>query len=87
MGRKIIDNQSGYRLVSRRLLEIMTKSKEFGFEFEIEMIVFCVKNGWRLDWIPIQTIYADEISHIKPLKHMINYLKIVFHTWKMMNTF
>ena len=35
MGMKILDNQSGYRLLSRRLLEKVLESKESGFEFEV----------------------------------------------------
>jgi glycosyltransferase involved in cell wall biosynthesis len=85
MGCEIMDNQSGYRLISRKLVEKMINSRESGFEFEIEMIILCIKQGCRLNWIPIRTIYADEKSHIKPIKHAINYLRVVFQAWKTMH--
>ncbi|NPV76973.1 MAG: glycosyltransferase family 2 protein [Anaerolineae bacterium] len=83
MGNEIPDNQSGYRLLSSRLVQEMIKSRERGFEFEVEMIVVCLKQGWKLAWVPIQTIYADEKSHIRPLHHVIHYFRIV---WKARRT-
>jgi glycosyltransferase involved in cell wall biosynthesis len=82
MGRKIRDNQSGYRLLSRRMMEAVLGSAERGFEFEMDMIVVCVKNGWPLEWVPIRTIYADEKSNIKPLQHVKHFFRMVIHTRK-----
>lgn len=78
MGRPVRDNQSGYRLLSRRLMESLQTSGERGFEFEMDMIVVCVRNGWPLDWVPIRTIYADEKSNIKPLRHVAHFFRMVF---------
>jgi glycosyltransferase involved in cell wall biosynthesis len=85
MGRTIRDNQSGYRYISRRLMETMLSSGEQGFEFEVEMIVLCARNKMQIDWIPIRTIYADEKSHIQPGKHVIKFLKLCWRTWKSMH--
>jgi glycosyltransferase involved in cell wall biosynthesis len=80
MGQPIRDNQSGYRLISRRLLEALLASSETGFEFEVEMIVICIQHGFRLDWVPIRTIYAGEGSHIQPWHHTVNFLRMVWQT-------
>jgi glycosyltransferase involved in cell wall biosynthesis len=80
MGQPIRDNQSGYRLISRRLLEALLASSETGFEFEVEMIVICIQRGFRLGWVPIRTIYAGEGSHIQPWHHTINFLRMVWQT-------
>jgi glycosyltransferase involved in cell wall biosynthesis len=80
MGQPIRDNQSGYRLISRRLLEALLASSETGFEFEVEMIVICIQRGFRLDWVPIRTIYAGEGSHIQPWHHTLNFLRMVWQT-------
>jgi glycosyltransferase involved in cell wall biosynthesis len=79
VGADIPDNQSGYRLVSRRLMQALLESSEQGFEYEVEMIAICVRRGYRLAWLPIRTIYAGEASHIQPLRHIGNYLRIL---WK-----
>ena len=85
MGQEIQDNQSGYRLISSRLARAMLESDETGFEFEVEMIAVCIERGWRLAWVPIRTIYGDETSHIDPVTHVIEFLRIVLNTRKRMH--
>lgn len=80
LGRSIPDNQSGYRLISRQLMEAILISDEQGFEYEVEMIVTCVRRGFVLDWVPIRTIYAGETSHINPLQHIKSFLRVVWWT-------
>jgi hypothetical protein len=53
-------------------------SREKGYEFEVEMIVTCVLNGYRLDWVPIRTIYSGEPSHIRPLRHLAKFLQVTY---------
>ncbi len=77
VGQDIPDNQSGYRLVGRPLMELMSDSKEKGFEFEVDMITLCLKHHLGLAWVPIRTIYAGEASHIRPLRHIREYFRIV----------
>jgi glycosyltransferase involved in cell wall biosynthesis len=77
VGRRIPDNQSGYRLVSRRLMEAMLGSGEAGFEFEVEMIAIAIRAGWTIDWVPVRTIYAGEPSHIDPWRHFTSFVRIV----------
>ncbi len=79
VGQPIQDNQSGYRLLSRRMMEAVIPSQEQGFEFEVEMITTCLRRGYVLDWVPIRTIYAGETSHIRPWQHATNYIRIVRH--------
>ena len=85
LGQPVADNQSGYRLISRRLLEVLERhpSQESGFEFEVEMIVLCVLAGYTLDWVPIRTIYAGEKSHIRPLRHLAKFLQVSWRTRRM----
>jgi len=80
IGQPIRDNQSGYRLISHRLLEATLASIEAGFEFEVEMIVTCIQHSLTLDWVPIRTIYASERSHIQPWHHTLNFFRMVWQT-------
>lgn len=84
MGMKILDNQSGYRLLSRRLLERVLQSKESGFEFEVEVIATCVKANYSIGWVPIRTIYGNETSHIHPIHHIKNFFRVVWKTHRRM---
>ncbi len=74
LGRWIHDNQSGYRLVGRRLMAATRDSTEAGFAFEVEMIAVCLREGWPIGWVPIRTIYAGETSHIRPGRHLREFL-------------
>jgi glycosyltransferase involved in cell wall biosynthesis len=75
LGQFILDNQSGYRLISKRMMEATLNSQEEGFEFEVEMIQICLKEGFTLSWVPIKTIYAGEGSHIRPIPHVQRFLR------------
>jgi glycosyltransferase involved in cell wall biosynthesis len=77
VGRDIPDNQSGYRLIDRRLMGALLASREPGFAFEVEMITTCIRGGWPLAWVPIRTIYAGEPSHIRPLAHLAGFVRVV----------
>ncbi|MEW6181335.1 MAG: glycosyltransferase family 2 protein [Chloroflexota bacterium] len=81
-GRPIADNQSGYRLIGRRLMRLLVEQpgRERGFEFEVEMIVRCIQHGLKLDWVEIRTIYAGEKSHIRPLAHLAGFLQVCWRT-------
>ncbi len=84
LGQPVRDNQSGYRLLSRRMMEATLASSEAGFEFEVEMIVTCVQQGYTLAGVPIRTIYAGETSHIKPLHQTIHFMRVLWQTWRAM---
>jgi glycosyltransferase involved in cell wall biosynthesis len=77
VGRDIPDNQSGYRLVSGRLAAATLDSAETGFAFEVEQITTCLRMGGRIAWVPIRTIYAGAPSHIRPLDHLREFIRIV----------
>jgi glycosyltransferase involved in cell wall biosynthesis len=78
VGRPIADNQSGYRLVARPLLPRLLESREPGFEFEVEMITLAIRAGLAIDWVPIPTIYEQEGSHIRPVSHVLNFLRVAW---------
>jgi glycosyltransferase involved in cell wall biosynthesis len=79
LGQPVRDNQSGYRLITRPIMQAMLSSQEQGFEFEVEMVALCLRMGLQLDWVPIRTIYQGEKSHIRPGQHVWNFLRVA---WK-----
>jgi len=76
VGRHVPDNQSGYRLIGRRLMAELLDSEESGFEFEVEMIARCIALGLPLTDVPVRTIYAGEPSHIRPWRHFTEFLRV-----------
>jgi len=76
VGRRVADNQSGYRLIGRRLMTALLDSDESGFEFEVEMIARCIALGLPLTDVPIRTIYDGEPSHIRNWQHVTHFLRV-----------
>jgi hypothetical protein len=76
VGRRIADNQSGYRLIGRRLMTALLDSEEPGFEFEVEMIARCIALDLPIAEIPVRTIYGGEPSHIEPWAHLRDFLRV-----------
>jgi glycosyltransferase involved in cell wall biosynthesis len=76
VGRRVADNQSGYRLIGQRLMTALLDSTESGFEFEVEMIARCIALGLPISDVPIRTIYAGEPSHIRPWRHFTEFLRV-----------
>jgi glycosyltransferase involved in cell wall biosynthesis len=76
VGRRVADNQSGYRLIGRRLMTALLDSVESGFEFEVEMIARCIALGLPMTEVPIRTIYGGEPSHIRPWRHLTEFLRV-----------
>ena len=59
------------------LAEATLASEEHGFAFEVEQITTCIRMGGTIAWVPIRTIYAGAPSHIRPLAHLREFLRIV----------
>ncbi len=81
MGRPIPDNQSGYRLLGRRVMETV-RPDTTRFEAEVELLLRAQLAGFRLAWVPIQTIYNDKKSHFRPIRDSALFLKMVWRIWR-----
>lgn len=79
---RILDNQSGFRLHDRALLEMLDLSTT-GFELEVELIIQAVCQGMRIGWVEIRTIYSvDKTSYFHPVKDSARFLAMVWHAWR-----
>ncbi len=66
VGRDLLDNQSGYRLLSGRGLALLQPVRS-DFAAEVEMIVQAYELGLAVEWVPISTYYSGEASHFHPV--------------------
>ena len=73
---KILDSQSGYRLHRLKPLQNMTFKSE-RYQFETEIILKLSKSNCKFEFIPIATIYNDEVSYISHFRDIWNFIKIV----------
>ena len=78
LGTRIYDNQSGYRLYTRALLEILDPPST-GFELEVEAVVQAVYAGMRIGWVDIRTIYGTgKASYFRPVRDSALFLRTVW---------
>ncbi|MFH1278743.1 MAG: glycosyltransferase family 2 protein [Candidatus Eisenbacteria bacterium] len=76
-GTKLPDSQSGYRLVRTRVIEaVPTRSDRY--EMETEFLIGAARRGFRIEGMPIPTVYADERSHIHVLRDTGLFLKLLW---------
>jgi glycosyltransferase involved in cell wall biosynthesis len=71
VGQYIGDSQSGYRLIKTVVLkDLHLKTERFAFESEL-----LVRANCSIGNVPIQTIYADEKSHVRNVSDTITFIK------------
>lgn len=75
-GQNIPDTQCGFRLLHRDLIPEMFGGAE-RFDYETEMLIFASRKGYRIDSVPITTVYSDEVSSIHPVRDTIRFFKLM----------
>jgi glycosyltransferase involved in cell wall biosynthesis len=79
---KIYDNQSGYRLHTRKLLDALDLQSS-GFELEVEVIIQAVCKGLQIGWVDIRTIYGTgKVSYFHPWHDSIGFMRMVLHAYR-----
>ena len=77
-GMNISEFHTGYMVYSRKALErIKFNRLSDTFHFDGEMVMMSGKKGLRIVEIGIPTRYAEEKSHLKPIKYGLDVLKII----------
>ena len=75
-GQRILDSQCGFRLIKRRVLsEVVVRSA--GFEAETEFLMKAARRGFRISFVPIETIYNGQKSHMTNWKTTINFIRVL----------
>ena len=78
-GQIIRDSQSGYRLISTQVLKkIKLKAKKYDLESEI--LVKAGRKGFKIDEVPIKTIYHGGRSFINPFVDTGRFIKLMWRT-------
>ena len=75
-GQDIPDTQCGFRMLHRELIPEMFGGAE-RFDYETEMLIFASRKGYRVDSVPISTVYSDEVSSIHPVRDTIRFFKLM----------
>jgi glycosyltransferase involved in cell wall biosynthesis len=75
-GQEIPDTQCGFRMLHRQLIpEVLGGTARF--DYETEMLILVSQKGFRIDSVPISTVYSDEVSSIHPVRDTIRFFKLM----------
>lgn len=73
---KIPDTQCGFRLLKKEALkelDLVTAN----YEIESEMLIKAARLGFKIDSVPISTVYSGEKSRINPFVDTLRFLKYI----------
>ena len=83
---RIPDTQCGFRMLDRQLIpELLSPESVRGFDYETEMLIIASRTGYRIESIPITTVYSDEVSKIRPTRDAIRFFKLMRRYRKLSN--
>ncbi len=78
-GQRIRDSQSGYRLISTQILK-RVRLKARKYDLESEILVKAGRAGFKIDSVPIRTIYRGSKSFINPFVDTGRFIKLMWRT-------
>ncbi len=75
-GRYIPDSQCGFRLIKKEVLQAV-KLESSKYETETELVVKAARKGFKIESVPIKTVYQDEKSRINPIVDTIRFIALI----------
>jgi len=78
-GHDIPDTQCGFRLIKRAVLESV-KLSSANYEIESELLLKAAKKGFKIESVPVKTIYENESSRINPFVDTIRFIIFLIRT-------
>ncbi len=81
-GQEIPDTQCGFRMLHRQLIPQLLGGGD-RFDYETEVLIIASRKGYRIESVPITTIYTDQVSKIRPLRDAIRFLKLMWRYRKL----
>lgn len=76
-GQEIPDTQCGFRMLDRQLIpELLGGGHRF--DYETEVLIIAGRKGYRIESVPITTVYTDQVSKIHPMRDAIRFFKMMW---------
>lgn len=73
---RIPDTQCGYRMLHREIIPDMLGGAH-RFEYETEALIIASRKGYRIQSVPITTVYSDQVSKIHPVRDAFRFFKLM----------
>ena len=81
-GQEIPDTQCGFRMLNRQLVPELLGGGD-RFDYDTEVLIVASRKGYRIESVPITTVYTDQVSKIRPLRDAIRFLKLLWRYRKL----
>lgn len=76
---EIPDTQCGFRMLDHQLIPQLLGSESVrGFDYDTEVLIIASRKGYRIESVPITTVYTDQVSKIRPLRDAVRFLKLMW---------
>ena len=73
---EVPDSQCGFRLIKKELLKKL-KLTTSRYETESEILIDAARLGFKIESVPIKTVYSGEKSQIKPFSDALRFIKFL----------
>jgi len=81
----IPDSQCGFRLIGKEVLSRL-ELKTCRYEAETEILISAARSGFKIESVPIRSIYSGEKSQINPIVDTLRFIKFIRkEIWKRAN--
>lgn len=79
-GTKIKDSQCGFRLISKGVIENITLESH-GYEAETEFLIKAALQKYKIESVPVSTVYGSEKSYMTNWATMMNFIKVLLRKY------
>jgi glycosyltransferase involved in cell wall biosynthesis len=79
---KIPDTQCGFRMLDHQLIPQLLGGGD-RFDYDTEVLIIASRKGYRVESVPITTVYTDQVSKIRPLRDALRFLKLMWRYRKL----
>jgi glycosyltransferase involved in cell wall biosynthesis len=79
---EIPDTQCGFRMLDQQLIPQLLGGGD-RFDYDTEVLIIASRKGYRIESVPITTVYTDQVSKIRPLRDAIRFLKLMWRYRKL----
>lgn len=78
-GQPVLDFQCGFRFLRSEVLRAVVLETN-GYETESELLIQAGRLGFRIENVPIRTIYNGQISHVRAWREMRRFTRLLFRS-------
>jgi glycosyltransferase involved in cell wall biosynthesis len=75
-GQRIPDTQCGFRMLHQQLIPELLGGGD-RFDYDTEVLIIATRKRYRIEPVPITTVYSDQVSKIRPLRDAFRFFKLM----------